>query len=182
MVKSEFYRVLKPPEVDSIIEAIPKMSYKIAFKTNLYTGMRYKELKSFSGHPEWFNYQRRMIIIPKKFTKTSEERRVNLTPGFSETLYYYLGVGNSLHYPSYQTWQADLQRWAKKAGIQDYINISAGTLRKTWECWLIESGYSTLRVLYSQGHDQATSLKHYYNNDFSPQDREEIKKLTAGWM
>ena len=57
-------------------------------------------------------------------TKTSEERKVNLTPQFSEILYYYLEGGNRLEYPVYQTWQANLIRWASQAGIKDSINIS----------------------------------------------------------
>jgi hypothetical protein len=79
-MKTEFYRVLKPQEAKSIIEKIPKMKHKMAFKTELYTGMRFKELHLFSMHPEWFRYDRRLIILPAKYTKTSEERKVNLTP------------------------------------------------------------------------------------------------------
>lgn len=181
-MKTEFYRVLKPQEAKSIIEIIPKMKHKMAFKTALYTGMRFKELHDFSEHADWFNYKRRMIILPAKFTKTHEERKVNLTPQFSEILYYYLEGGNKLRYPTYQTWQTNLIRWSILAGIEDAVNISGGTLRKTWESWLLESGYVEIRVMASQGHTSATSFKHYYNNDWSPEEREQIKKETAGWM
>jgi integrase len=181
-MKSEFYRVLKPQEVKSIIDVIPKMRHKMAFKTELYTGMRFKELHDFSGHADWFNHKRKLIILPAKYTKTHEERKVNLTPQFSEILYYYLEAGNELKYPSYQTWQMDLCRWSSLAGIEDAINISAGTLRKTWESWLLESGYVEIRVMASQGHSSATSFKHYYNNDWSLEEREQIKKETSGWM
>jgi len=58
----------------------------MAFKTELYTGMRFKELHLFSEHPAWFRYDRRLIILPAKHTKTSEVRKVNLTPRFSEIL------------------------------------------------------------------------------------------------
>jgi len=68
------------------------------------------------------------------------------------------------------------------AGIKDPINISAGTLRKTWDSWLLESGYAEKRVMASQGHTSATSFSHYYNNAFSPVEREQIKKETFGWM
>jgi integrase len=181
-MKTEFYRVLKPQEAHSIIEVIPKMKHKMAFKAALYTGMRFKELHDFSEHSDWFNHKRKLIIIPAKFTKTHEERKVNLTPQFSEILYYYLEAGNELRYPAYQTWQTNLIRWSILAGIEDAINISAGTLRKTWESWLLESGYVEIRVMASQGHSSATSFKHYYNNDWSPEEREQLKKETSGWM
>ncbi|PWB56521.1 MAG: hypothetical protein C3F06_01155 [Candidatus Methanoperedenaceae archaeon] len=181
-MKTEFYRVLKPNETKSIIEKIPKMKHKMAFKTELYTGMRFTELHFFSENPQWFKHDRKLIILPGKYTKTSEERKVNLTPQFSEILYYYLECGNRLEFPVYQTWQANLIRWSKLAGIEDSINISAGTLRKTWESWVLESGYPEIRVMASQGHTSATSFKHYYNNDWSPEEREQIKKETAGWM
>jgi len=46
----------------------------------------------------------------------------------------------------------------------------------------LESGYAEIRVMASQGHTSATSFKHYYNNDWSPAEREKIEKATAGWM
>jgi hypothetical protein len=44
----------------------------------------------------------------------------------------------------------------------------------------MESGYPEIRVMASQGHSSATSFKHYHNNDWSPSEREEIKRETAG--
>ncbi len=50
--KSEFYRMLKVSEVKKILDAIPKLDYQMSFKTAVYTGMRFKELKLFAEHPE----------------------------------------------------------------------------------------------------------------------------------
>lgn len=129
--KSEFYRMLKVSEVKNILDAIPKLDYQMMFKIAVYTGMRFKELKLFAEHPEWFNYKRKIIVIPRKYTKTDFERKVNLTPAFSELLYYYLQK-NKLKYPSYQAWSADLRRWAQTAAIDHPEDLSAGTARKTW--------------------------------------------------
>ncbi len=54
--------------------------------------------------------------------------------------------------------------------------------QKAWESWLIESGYPISKILASQGHDMNTSMKHYYNNDVTTDEREAMKKETAGWM
>ena len=180
--KVEFYRMLKPYEVRKIIEVIPKPEYQMSFKTAVYTGMRYKELRLFAEHKEWFNYKRKIIIIPKKFTKTKSERKINLTPAFAELLYYFLQKNNLVYPQAYQSWTDDLRRWAKNAGIENYMDLSAGTTRKTWESWLIESGHTISKILASQGHNFNTSCQHYYNNDVTPEEREEMKKETAGWM
>jgi len=63
--KTEFYRLLKPSEVLKIESAIQKSDLRMSFKTAVNTGMRYKELQLFAEHPEWFNYNRKIIIIPK---------------------------------------------------------------------------------------------------------------------
>ena len=179
--KTEFYRVLTPGEAKAIIKAIPKRNHKMCFRTSLYSGMRYIEAKRFGEHPEWFRPERNMVIIPKKFTKTKYERKVNLTPQFSEMLTIYLEGDSELKYPSYQSWNKNLSRWAQRAGIEDYINVSAGTTCKTWESWLFESGFNVMRILASQGHDSMTSLKHYYSNSWTPNERYEIKMETSGW-
>lgn len=179
--KSEFYRMLKPSEVKSMESKINKMVYKMDFKTAFYTGMRFKELKCFADHPEWHNYKRALILIPKKYTKTDSERKINLTPGFNDLLYFFL-QSNKLKYPSYQAWSADLRRWGTLACIEHPEDLSAGTSRKTWESWLIESGFNINKILASQGHTMNVSVVHYYNNDVSPAEREDMKKETMGWM
>lgn len=153
----------------------------MSFKTAVFTGMRYKELQLFAVHPEWFHYNRKIIIIPKKYTKTKDERKVNLTPQFSELLYYFLHGGHKLKYSVYQSWSANLRRWATLAGIEHPEDLSAGSTRKAWESWLIESGFSLSRILASQGHDMNTSMKHYYNNDVTPEERSKMKEMTQGW-
>jgi hypothetical protein len=37
------------------------------------------------------------------------------------------------------------------------------------------------RILAFQGHDMNTSMKHYYNNDVTPEERINIKEMTQGW-
>ncbi len=58
------------------------------------------------------------------------------------------------------------------------LDLSAGSTRKAWESWLIESGLPISRILASQGHDMNTSMKHYYNNDVTPEERIKMKEMT----
>ncbi len=110
----------------------------------------------------------------------SWERKVNLTPQFSELLYYFLNGGHRLKYSVYQSWSANLRRWAALAGVEHPEDLSAGSTRKAWEAWLIESGWSLSRILASQGHDMNTSMKHYYNNDVTPEERIKHERNDAG--
>jgi integrase len=151
MNKTEFYRLLKPSEVLKIESVIQNSDLRMSFKTAINTGMRYKELRLFADHPEWFHYNRKIIIIPKKYTKTREERKINLTPQFSELLYYFFHGDHRLKYSVYQSWASNLRRWAALAGVEHPEDLSAGSTRKAWESWLIESGLSLSRILASQG-------------------------------
>jgi len=181
-VKFDFYRMLKVSEVKKIEKAIGKDDYRMSFKVAAYTGMRYRELQILSKHPEFFNHDRHIIILNKKYTKTKEDRKVNLTPQFSELLYYFLNGNGKLHYPSYQSWTQNIRRWATKAGIKTPTDLSAGSTRKSWESWLIESSFPISKILASQGHDMHTSMKHYYDNDVTSEERADMIKETAGWM
>jgi hypothetical protein len=67
------------------------------------------------------------------------------------------------------------------AQLEHPEDLSAGSTRKAWESWLIESGHSLSRILASQGHDMNTSMKHYYNNDVTPEERIKMKEMTLGW-
>src|SRR5659263_603028 len=94
---------------------------------------------------------------------------------------YYLYGGDRSKYSVYQSRRANLRRWAALAGVDHPEDLSPGSTRKAWESWLIESGLSLSRILASQGHDMNTSMKHYYNNDVTPEERIKMKEMTQGW-
>lgn len=189
--KSEFYRMLKPQEVKQLIEAIPdsksnpknRMNKQMSLKTAFYTGMRYAELLKFKQNPKkYFNYNRKIIILPKEVTKTNEERKINLTPQFSELLNLFIqGNGEFIYPKDYESWSGNLRRWSKKANLVHPEDFTVNITRKTWESWLIESGHPISKILASQGHDMNTSSRHYYNNDVTPEERIEMKRETDGW-
>ncbi len=139
--KTEFYRLLKSSEVLKIESVIKNSDLRMIFKTAVFSIMRYKELQLFAEHPEWFNFNMKIIIIPKHYTKTKDERKVNLTPQFSELLYYFHHGGHRLKYLVYQSWSANLRRWAALAELEHPEDLSAGSTRKAWKSWLIESGF-----------------------------------------
>lgn len=76
----------------------------------------------------------------------------------------------------------DLKGWAAKGGLNKE-GITARTLRKTYESWLIFSypEHSTL-IFLSQGHSQLTSLTHYINLPFLKEDKKDMKRWVEGWL
>jgi integrase len=160
-------------------ETISKDKFKKAFDTALHTGMRYRELRLFSEHPEWHRRDKYEIFLPKKYTKTRKDRYVHLTKNFNKILTLYLKDG--LYYPHPRTWYDSIRRWSKQARIKDWHNINSKTTRKTWESWLVKSGYDSMRILLSQGHIQATAILYYINLSFTDEEIKEIKLRTSGW-
>jgi hypothetical protein len=65
---------LNTHEIGSFYETF-ESDLRMSFKTAVFTGMRYKELKLFAEHPEWFNHNRNIIIIPRSTPRhrTSEK-------------------------------------------------------------------------------------------------------------
>lgn len=181
--KIERNRVLTPQEFDLIYNIIPKEKFKRSFNNALYTGMRPRELYLFSQNPKWHDPKRRTVFLPMKYTKTKKERYVHLTRHYNEILSLYLENGGELYYPKKtRSWYDNVRRWAEQAGIEDWWNINAKTTRKTWESWLVVSGYDGTKILLSQGHIQSTALAHYLNLRFTDDEVREIKVRTAGWM
>ena len=146
--------------LNNILKKVIEFNY---MKTEFYRDAFQRTSWLFRKHAEWFNYKRKLIIIPAKFTKTHEERKVNLTPSFSEILYYYLEAGNELRYPAYRTWQTNLIRWSILSGIEDSINISAGTLRKLgkagcWKAVMLKYGWWRRRGIPVQRHSNIITI------------------------
>lgn len=174
-------RVLRPWELQALIDAIPKNDFKTMFKAALYSGMRYIELRRLQECPQWYNghfIHLTKDAIRKKKIKM-KERYVHLTPVGKEVINSFLNIKKRC--PGYATWDINLQRWATKAGINP-TNIGAKTTRKTWESYLVATyPEKTFAIVMSQGHDTDTSLHHYLNLAFPKEDRLSIQTWVAGF-
>ncbi|MBO8183148.1 MAG: site-specific integrase [Archaeoglobus sp.] len=184
MILKEGVRILTPQEYDALRDAANKHYHQIMLDAALYTGMRYVELKRFQEHPEWFHKERRAIYLPPeaqlKKERKFKDRYVYLSNVGMYAIQYFLALKERL--PSIQAWDKNLKRWAAKAGL-DPAGISAKTMRKTWESWLVVSFPDKVPLIcMNQGHTEITSMNHYMQLPFSKAEREEIKERTAGWM
>ena len=172
-------RILRPHEVRSLINAIPKNEYKDKFEALLYTGARYTEMQQLYEHPPWFMGNSIKMKSSKPKAK-HKERYIRLNSQGQRVITYFLRAKKNL--PHYVVWGENLKRWAEEAGL-DSTGISIKSTRKTWESWLVSTYPKQLEYIFlSQGHTMMTALQYYLMIPFTKEDIEEMKFYTEGWI
>jgi integrase len=182
-------RILRPHEITSLINAIPKMEHRIRFETLLYTGCRYVEVNWLHKHPEAFDGN--AIRMPSTKTEAREkERYIKLNLNGKRTVTLFLRDKKGL--PAQSVWDRNLIRWAEKSGLskdekaknpKNPYDISSKSTRKTWESWLVTMyPQSFNQIVISQGHTKETSMETYLGLPFSPKDKEDMPFYTEGWL
>jgi len=173
-------RILRPSEFELLLEGAESVENQIRLKVALITGMRYKELQKLHKHPEWYNKRENYILIEETKPSRKAKRRYIWLPDIArEIIPAFFAM--KLRFPTHQTWEENLKRWAEQAGLApDYLNTR--TTRKTWECWLTFA-FPHLRehILLSQGHTSKTSLEHYLNIVFTEEDMIKMRYWVQGW-
>ena len=68
-------------------------------------------------------------------------------------------------------------------GGLDPGGLGPKTFRKTWESWLVSSYPERLaEITMSQGHTILTSMGHYLNMPFTPEDKQGIRPYVEGFF
>ena len=175
-------RVLVPADYDSLKGAIPKKHHKATFELSTITGMRWAELRRFYDHPEWYSEKRNQIKLPaeaqRKVHQVQKERTVDLLP--SSMPYILDAFFEGPQPPTLQSWNESVKRWSVAAGLNPF-GMSAKVSRKTCECWMLAAGVPPFRVYKRQGHDPATSMRHYQEISFTDPELRDIEKRLQEW-
>jgi len=172
-------RILRPNEIQKLIDAIPKNIHREQFEAFLYTACRFTELVDAQGKKERLNENFLKIKNTKAKVRT-KFRYVRLNNQGLRAIKYFMKHKKPL--PHRDTWNENLERWAKKAGLEPK-GISSKCLRKTWESWLVTMYPSHLiQILLSVGHKETTALSNYLQLPFTETDKQEMKKFTDGWI
>lgn len=185
-------RILRPNEYERLREGIgagkTKMrgSRKVAYQANLdaclLLGARYRECLRIQANPNWFdgNFIHLPWIEELAQSRHQPERWIRLSSIGKVIIPYFLQ--NEIKLPSVQAWDADLKCWSENVGLGSK-GITARTLRKTYESWLVFSYPDHIPLIFlSQGHNQLTALHHYINLPFTENDKEYMKKWVEGWI
>lgn len=183
-------RVLRPAEYALLLEGSKVDTSSPGGPTFLelflYTGMRYVEGQRFQWNGRlWMAGD--FVHLPEeavlKAKRKQLDRWVRLNARGREAVKNFLECSYLL--PSWWGWSDALKRWAKRGGI-DVRGLGPKTMRKTWESWLTYyfRGNPTAGqfIALSQGHDSTTSLNHYLNLPFIPEDVESMKSYVDGWL
>lgn len=175
-------RILTPTEYRRLKDAIPKDHHKAIFDILMITGIRYIELMRLYDHREWYNPKNNIIHLPasaqRKVKRKQKERTIHPLP--SMFAYLLKELWENKRPPSQSTFDKDIQRWAKRAGINPY-GMSVKTSRKTIESWSVAAGIPESTVCLRQGHDSVTSMHHYQGLCFSDEELNDIKKILTEW-
>jgi len=174
-------RILRPKEYEVLRQGARKLENQTLIDSCLLLGARYEECRRIQNNPSWFDGN--FIHLPseaqKKVRRTQTERWIRLSSMGKAILPYFFETRNM---PTVQAWNENLLRWAKRADL-DPVGITARSLRKTYESWLIFSFPAATNLIYlSQGHTTLTSLQHYVNLPFLDEDKKVMKQWVEGWI
>lgn len=175
-------RILTPVEYEALKAAIPTDRHKIILEILQITGMRYAEFLRLYDNKVWYNEKRNIIHLPAeaqfKHKRKQLERTIHPLPSMFS--YIFKDFIHGKKPPLEATWNKNLQRWAKIAGINPY-GVSVKTTRKSVESWQIVAGINESTVCLRAGHDSVTSMKHYQGLAFSDNEVQDIKKKLVEW-
>jgi integrase len=175
-------RILRPHEFELLRAGAKKTENRTLLDGCLLLGARYKECQKIQDNPHWFDGN--FIHLPseaqQKVKRKQVERWIRLSSMGKTILPYFFE--NKKRLPSIQAWDYSLSEWGKRGGL-DITGISARSLRKTYESWLIFYYPEATNLVYlSQGHTTLTSLQHYVNLPFLEGDRKEMGRWLEGWL
>jgi len=175
-------RILTQKEYKHLREAIPKDHYKILFDILMVTGMRFEELLRLYNHKEWYNASKNLIHLPEMAQLKAKRKQLERTVFPLPSMFGYLlkDLWEGPKPPAQTTFNKDLQRWAKLAGMNPY-GISVKTSRKTIESWQVVSGILESTVCLRAGHSEVTSMKHYQGLALSEDEKRDIKNQLIEW-
>ena len=172
-------RILRPIEFKKLCDAIPKSENLDKLEALLFTGMRYKELQRLYKNRSNFKGNTIYVASGKK-KAIYGDRYIRLNKQGERAVRYFLRCKTNL--PTYKSWQYNLRRWCKEAGISSE-GMNNKTTRKTWESWLVQKYQKQIELIFlSQGHSQLTALKYYLMIPFTKKDIEDMDYYTEGWI
>src|SRR5579862_3978250 len=128
-------RVLRPEEYEQL-RSILKPDFRYQLDGLLFSGMRYVEAVRFQKNPQWFDNG--FIMLPKgsmlKVKAKQKDRTVWLSKLGKKKVPLFLKSDARL--PARQWFDPRIKIWAEESGL-DPKELSAKSLRKTWESWLV---------------------------------------------
>lgn len=165
-------RFLFPDEWMKIKEVLKPKALRSAIVL-LNTGMRINEAIKAPKTDLYFDGKGRsrftVRYVKTKARKgefgTGKMRQIPLSKQFSKYLKSYKSDSETFDILSNSAFNRALKKAGKEVGIKDYQDLSAHTMRKTFEVWLMALNVGDLKVVAHLGHSLATAANHYISAD-----------------
>ncbi len=188
--KNNVNRFLFPDEWMKIEDALPNKAKHTA-KCLLHTGARINEMRNVNLKTD-FIYDpqgRSRIILRHTKTKakkgefqTGKVRDIPLSKHFAKYLNNYLknNPDGNLNFLTTAGINTALKRYAEEKKIRNPEDLSAHTLRKTFEVWLMSLGVDSLPLTAHLGHSMSTAASNYVSPDIFSWDDKKKMRLILG--
>lgn len=188
--KSNVNRFLFPQEFMKLEDELKERA-KHCFKCLFHTGCRINEIRNVDLKNDFIYNKdgRSRLVIRHTKTKArkgdfrgGKTRDIPISKEFAKYLYKYLqenpdGKINFLSTPGFNT---AFKVTATKLNIKNPEDLSAHTLRKTFEVWLMSLGVDSLPLTAHLGHDIATAAGHYVSPDIFSWEDKKLMRLILG--
>ena len=185
-LKTNYNRFFMPAEYTKVYDIL-KAKQQHTVKCLINTGARINEIRHVVVSDIDF-INRRMTLRhtktkARKGEKVGRTRIIPISTQFARYLRQYVRAGNiglhsTLNILSTPAANIGIKKAAKKAGIQDYFNFSAHSLRKTLEVYLLALDIDSLKITAHIGHDVRTAAQHYVSPDiFSFKEKQQMRLI-----
>jgi len=174
------------PEEWMKLEQVLKEKQLHTAKILLNTGMRINEAINAPKTDLFYNPSGRSRFTIR-YVKTKARkgefgqgkmRQIPLSKQFAKYLKEYKSDSKTFDLLSNSAFNRALKNAGKKIGLKDYKDLSAHTIRKTFEVWLMALDVGDLKIVAHLGHDIKTAASHYISPDiFSWEDIKKIRYI-----
>lgn len=154
-------------EFDKLRRACLEEWHQMVLVVAVNTGMRHQEICQF--HKDWIQWDRRQIVIPRRFTKSKRPRVIPLLPEFYGPLKSWCETQPGPWVFSYSTpprpytsFQGFFRLARKRAG---FTELRFHDLRHTFASWWVQRGGTTLVLRDILGHATLQMVERYAHLD-----------------
>lgn len=177
-LKIDKKKFLYPNEVEKILElSQPRQQYYINFLLN--TGARINEARNVLKKD--IDRERRTVTlwVTKRRAKLKESRPTPRTIAISSKFCKYILKNITLFkIPTTQAVDSGLKVLCKRAGVNNFKDVSSHNLRKTFGTWMLALGVDGFKLAQHLGHDPDTLIKSYASPDiFNTDDKDRMREI-----
>lgn len=160
-------RFFFPSEWTRTLGIINSIKHKFWIEFLMHTGMRFDE----ADHVEIrdINFEKELIFIKKAKGGHGQQRTITVSSYLIKRINAHIRANNlgkldTLKFPSIQYMNKVLKKYTEEASINDNLNFSCHTLRKTLENWLVALNTNIMTVQQHMGHTLDVAHVHYIAN------------------